>query len=199
VIHAAPRWDGDALQFVDQLLVWMQAVGSNYYDEAVTEFEHALQSGALALEQGQPDKIVAACFLHDVGHLLLDEHSRRVDSLDTDLQHERIGSKWLARAFNAEVSGPVGLHVAAKRYLCTIDAHYHSGLSASSKRSLVVQGGPMSLEQAAAFAAIPGAQEATIVRRIDDKAKVSGQKVPPALVYREMLIRQVELARPDSI
>jgi predicted HD phosphohydrolase len=195
VKHAPPRWDGDAAQFIDQLLVWMAAAGSAYYDESVTQFEHGLQSAALAQQLDQPEEIVAACFLHDVGHLFVEEPSGTGEVVDIDMRHEQTGSKWLARAFGHQVTQPIELHVAAKRYLCAVEAQYHLSLSASSKRSLVVQGGPMSSEQVVTFLATRGSRDATIVRRIDDKAKVSGLKVPPASAYRDILIRQVKVVR----
>ena len=49
----------------------------------------------------------------------------------------------------------VRLHVPAKRYLCAVDPEYWEGLSDVSKRSLKVQGGPLSPAEAAEFAALP--------------------------------------------
>ncbi len=39
-----------------------------YSGEPVTQLEHALQSGALAEEEGADDDLVTAAFLHDLGH-----------------------------------------------------------------------------------------------------------------------------------
>src|SRR5262249_59488643 len=129
-----------------------------------------VQSGMLAQARGGDSALIAAAFLHDVGHLLADEHDAHRDFLDRNLQHERIGAQWLARAFVPAVTAPVLLHVEAKRYLCGTNAAYHGGLSVSSKRSLVVQGGPMTETECAAFAARPGAAAALELRRIDDLA-----------------------------
>jgi predicted HD phosphohydrolase len=41
------------------------------------------------------------------------------------------------------VADPVRLHVAAKRYLCTIDLTYKARLSPTSLKSYLDQGGPM--------------------------------------------------------
>lgn len=41
-----------------------------YSGEPVTQLEHALQSGLLAEEAGADEALVAAAFLHDLGHLL---------------------------------------------------------------------------------------------------------------------------------
>ena len=70
-----------------------------------------------------------------------------------------------------EVTEPVRLHVAAKRYLCATEPGYFELLSSESVRTLAVQGGPMTPEQAAAFEALPGARGAVAVRRWDDEAK----------------------------
>lgn len=193
--QTAPRWRGDADSFVDELLDWMEGAGNTRYDESLTQFEHALQSAALATQWSGRPELVAAAFLHDVGHLLVNEHEARGDFLSRDHRHERIGSRWLARAFGGPVTAPVDLHVPAKRYLCAADPAYHASLSESSKRSLVVQGGPMSAVEMTAFRGFAGADDALQVRRIDDLAKVAGLAVPPASTYRELLIR---LARSEG-
>jgi phosphonate degradation associated HDIG domain protein len=186
--YATPRWTGERERFADGLLDWMAKAGATHYDDAVTQFEHALQSALLAEARGGDDALVVAAFLHDVGHLLADEHDGHDDFLGRDLEHERIGASWLARAFGPAVTEPILLHVDAKRYLCAVDAGYRDGLSAASKRSLVVQGGPMSADEAAAFAARPGAAAAIEVRRIDDLAKVRGGAVAAAADIRRRLI-----------
>jgi gamma-butyrobetaine dioxygenase len=69
------------------------------------------------------------------------------------------------------VTEPVRLHVAAKRYRCVTEPGYLGLLSAESVRTLALQGGPMTPEQAAAFEALPYARDAVAVRRWDDEAK----------------------------
>ena len=41
-----------------------------YHGEAVSQAEHALQAADLAQREGEPDRLVVAALLHDVGHLL---------------------------------------------------------------------------------------------------------------------------------
>lgn len=185
--HPLPRLLGEPSRFVDELLAWMSSAGATRYDESVTQFEHALQSAALAMQRGNPRPLVLASFLHDVGHLLADEHDGHADFLARNLHHERIGARWLARAFGPDITEPIRMHVDAKRYLCAVDAAYHASLSASSKRSLLVQGGPMAADEAARFEAQPHAAAAVELRRIDDLAKRVGHTVPPAAIYREAL------------
>ena len=42
----------------------------------------------------------------------------------TDNRHSEQGADWLARWFGPEVTEPVRLHVAAKRYLCATEPGY---------------------------------------------------------------------------
>ncbi|WP_037902330.1 TauD/TfdA family dioxygenase [Streptomyces sp. NRRL S-350] len=157
-----------------------------YLGEEVTMAEHMLQAAAAAEAAGAPDHLVAAALLHDVGHF-------RGALPGTDLmrgqdnRHGAAGADWLGRWFGAEVTGPVRLHVAAKRYLCAVEPGYRGRLSAASEYTLTVQGGPMGEEEAAAFARLPGAADAVAVRRWDEQAKVPGAAVPGFEHYRPLL------------
>ena len=79
---------------------------------------------------------------------------------------------------------PVRLHVDAKRYLCAVEPAYFEGLSPASVRSLTLQGGPFSEEEARRFIAQAQAPEAVRLRRWDDGAKVKGTQTPPLGHYR---------------
>src|ERR1700743_1902161 len=101
----------------------------------VNQLQHALQAAHLAEQDGASPPTVLASLLHDVGHMthtLGDNPAGR----GIDDVHEELGGKWLAERFGPEVSEPVRLHVAAKRYLCTVEADYYSKLSSRSVRSL---------------------------------------------------------------
>ena len=142
---------------VDTLLGLYERLGRTRYDESVTQEEHALQCAQLAIEADATPSMVAAALLHDVGHLLVARD--RVPT--TDLHHEAEGARTLARWFGPEVTRPIALHVAAKRYLCAVDPTYFGGLSPGSVRSLELQGGPMTDDEVERFAAMPGAEDAT--------------------------------------
>jgi gamma-butyrobetaine dioxygenase len=133
----------------------------DYLGEAVTIGEHMRQAGALAEAAGAPAPLVAAALLHDIGHL----------RSATDARHGPVGAQWLGQWFGPAVTEPVRLHVAAKRYLCATEPGYLGLLSAESVRTLALQGGPMTPEQAAAFGALPCTHDAVAVRRWDDQAK----------------------------
>lgn len=174
-----------AAQKIDTLFSYMEKRGQSFYDEVVTQLEHALQCAALAKQQDASPTLVTGALLHDIGHIILDEHSAREAFLDTDLSHEEVGAQYLEPFFPEAVTTPIRLHVPAKRYLCTTDASYHDGLSEASKRSLKVQGGVMSDEEREAFEQIPHFQDALTLRRWDDLAKVKGLEIAGLETYRD--------------
>ncbi len=137
---------------------------------AINQLQHALQAAALAEKDEAPPATVLASLLHDVGHMIHrlgeDPAARGVDDV-----HEELGAKWLAERFCPEVSEPVRLHVAAKRYLCTVESDYFGKLSPDSVRSLELQGGVMSADELDAFRANPYHAEAVRLRRYDEAAK----------------------------
>lgn len=143
----------------------------------VTQLQHALQAAANAEAAGEPPAMIVASLLHDVGHMIHDlgedPAARGVD--DT---HEARGATWIAARFGAEVSEPVRLHVPAKRYLCAVEGHYEK-LSDDSRRSLALQGGPMTPGEAEAFRREPGADAAIRLRRYCDAAKDPAAASPP--------------------
>ena len=181
---------------LDELFeLYASPAAQRMYDEEVTELEHALQAAALARADGAPDHLIAAALLHDIGHLVSDDNVPLDEELTEDFQHERVGARCLARWFGPEVTAPVALHVAAKRYLCAAETGYFDGLSPSSVRSLHLQGGPMSDAEIAAFERRPHHQAATMVRRWDDLAKVGGLEVVDLADYRSLLARLVTVDR----
>ena len=149
----------------------------DYLGEAVTIGVHMRQAGALAEAAGAPAPLVAAALLHDVGHL----------RQETDDRHGAAGARWLSQWFGEAVTEPVRLHVAAKRYLCAAEPGYFGLLSPESVRTLALQGGPMTPEQAAAFEALPFARDAVAVRRWDDEAK-DPAVTPPAFAHFRPLL-----------
>ncbi len=171
----------------DLFALFASPAASRMYDEDVTELEHALQAAALARLDDAPGHLVVAALLHDIGHLVSDDNVTLHDELIDDFQHEGVGARYLTRWFGPEVTAPVALHVAAKRYLCAVEAGYLDGLSASSVRSLRLQGGPMSDAEIVAFEQRPHHREATLVRRWDDRAKVGGLAVADLADYRSLL------------
>ena len=176
-----------AEQKVDALFNYMEEQGQSFYDEVVTQLEHALQCAALAQQNDASPTLITSALLHDLGHFILDEHNADKAFLATDLNHEEIGAQYMEPFFPEAVTTPIRLHVPAKRYLCTTDASYHDGLSDASKKSLVVQGGIMSDEEREAFEQIPHFQDALTLRRWDDLAKVKGLETAKLETYRDIV------------
>jgi phosphonate degradation associated HDIG domain protein len=149
-----------------------------YSGEPVTQLEHALQTAALAEGEGADDELVSACLLHDLGHLLQDLGATpTLRGLDD--RHQHVALPWLRGLFGPRVLAAIGLHVDAKRALCATRPGYAAALSDDSKRSLTLQGGVFSADQAAAFLARPFAADALRLRLWDDAAKTAGAETPP--------------------
>ena len=155
--------------------------------QPLTPLEHALQCARLAEWMQADDALVAAALLHDIGHLLHDLPENVADS-GIDTQHESTGSAWLSQYFGPEVSEPVRMHVAAKRFLASTQAGYFDELSDASKLSLRLQGGPLTPVQALAFQNEPFFEEAVRLRRWDEEGKIVGYR-GPALAHFDPAIR----------
>jgi gamma-butyrobetaine dioxygenase len=176
------------MKVVDRIFALFREKGNGaYFGESVTETEHALQCAHLAERAGAAPELVAAALLHDLGHLL---HGLPEDVAERgiDARHEEGGAAWLRSHFPAAVVDPVRLHVAAKRYLCAVEPAYLDGLSEASRRSLLLQGGPMSPEERRGFERETHSRAAVAVRRWDDAAKVPGLAVPGTEHYRARLV-----------
>ena len=156
-----------------------------YGGEAVTQLEHALQCAHLSLAAGDAPPLVAACLLHDVGHLL--SHQSPKSSDDPDDHHEQVAMIHLQNLFGPEVTQPILMHVNAKRYLCAVDEQYWSDLSQASKDSLEIQGGIYRPKQALEFMGLPFAKDAIKLRQYDDLAKVPQRVTPKLHEFRPML------------
>ena len=158
-------------------LLFDRGGGRMYAGEPVTQLEHALQTAHSAERAGADAALVTAALLHDLGHLLNDQGetptARGIDDV-----HQYAALPFLRPLFDDEVLEPIRLHVDAKRYLCATEPGYYDALSADSKRSLALQGGPYDQAAAAAFAAQPGASRAIALRRWDDAAKIAGVVTP---------------------
>lgn len=172
---------------IDNLLNLMEkGADAAYSGERVSQLEHALQCALFARESQAAPALVAAALLHDVGHMLLGGE-REAMAAGIDQEHEKSGADHLAQLFGPEVSEPVRLHVAAKRYLCATDPDYFARLSPVSVRSLELQGGAMGPEEAARFAAQPYAQDAVRLRQWDEQGKIVGLPTPDLADFRPLL------------
>lgn len=178
---------------IDALRAMFRADGGLVYGEQVTQLEHALQGAVLAHAAAADDELVTAVLLHDIGHLLHRDAAAALVRGEDD-RHEAIGAKFLSRWFGEGVTAPVALHVQAKRYLCARDVAYLAGLSPVSRRTLELQGGPMSPDEAARFESHPQAARALALRRWDEAAKCAGAITPPLDHFLSTVVTAAALA-----
>ncbi len=172
---------------VDHLMkIFATAGAQRYGGEQVSQLEHALQCAVWAQAADADDGLVAAALLHDVGHLVHRDPEEAMAEAVDDL-HENRGADLLAAWFPPEVTEPVRLHVAAKRYLCFAEPTYFDRLSEGSKRSLELQGGGFTEREAAAFIAQPFAEAAVRLRRWDEAAKDPDARTPDLESYHLLL------------
>ena len=170
-------------EIVDEIVALYARKGGASYGEGVSMNEHGLQAALLAEQEGQPEPMIAAALLHDIGHLLHDLPENVADQ-GIDSQHESVASAWLSQYFPASISEPVRLHVQAKRFLCANVPGYFADLSEASVLSLRLQGGEMSPAESEAFRTEPFMGAALRLRRWDDLAKMVGLKTPDFEHYR---------------
>ena len=181
------------IEICDRIATWFREHGDDAYEgarrESVSALEHALQCAQLAEFAHAEPTLVVAALLHDVGHFTGDGSSE-----DEDDAHEQRAASALEGWFDAAVVEPIRLHVDAKRYLTAVDPDYRSTLSAASLHSLALQGGAMTPAERRRFANQAFADEAVMLRRWDDLAKVPGRQTPP-LEYFLALVEEVVAKR----
>lgn len=146
--------------------------------------EHGLQCAyELAQRVADDVELQVAGLVHDVAH-----------RVTTEAMHGVVGAEIVRPLLGDRVAALVKLHVDAKRYLVTVDPEYRSTLSAESVHTLALQGGDMNATERAAFEAEPDADDALVLRRADEAAKVDGRDVP-GLDHWEAILRRVALTR----
>ncbi len=157
---------------IETIVTLFESRGSEKYgQEDVTQLQHALQCATLAESEQAGAGLIAAALLHDLGHLMSNEHLPSEITLNLDDRHEEKAHAWFIRVFGPAVADPIRLHVAAKRYLCTVDAAYQEKLSPTSLKSFLDQGGAMQEDERHAFERELFYRDAVRLRRWDDQAK----------------------------
>jgi gamma-butyrobetaine dioxygenase len=181
----------EALHSIDRMFV--SAEGMAYLGEDVTMIQHQLQTGALASAAGCNDALVVAALLHDVGHMIGpqegEDDATEALAVGRDAHHDATGARWLSRWFGPDVTEPVRLHVAAKRFLVATEPDYAAKLSAASVHTLRLQSGPMTPREVREFAALEFAQDAVALRRLDEAAKDASVDAPGLDTHRDRLVR----------
>lgn len=177
---------GGSAEIISDIFEAFDRQGAAHYGENVTQLEHALQCAQLARDHNCSSALILAALLHDIGRML-EPNGNEIELRGSDAKHEQAGADALAPFYPHELTEPIRLHVAAKRYLCATDPEYLERLSDASKLSLSVQGGPMSSEEVAAFERLPFFKDATLLRRFDDWGKRTGTEVAELRSYLPLL------------
>lgn len=156
---------------LDEVFGLYQRFGAaDYIGEPVSQLEHMSQAAQCALAEGFDEEVVLAAFFHDIGHIC-GASQAQMGGFGV-VSHERLGADYLRRVgFSERVARLVEYHVQAKRYLTWKDPHYYGRLSEASRRTLAYQGGVMSDNEAAAFAADPLCAVSVRLRQWDEQAK----------------------------
>jgi len=148
---------------------------ANFYDsldddgDPLPVLDHGLQCAALLAKQCPDDlELQIAGLVHDVGHRIAPGQSAAHGMIAGDAVRDLLGER---------VAALVELHVPAKRYLVTVDPTYRNELSEGSTISLARQGDALSATERAALEASPHLDDALVLRRCDERAKVMGATV----------------------
>jgi gamma-butyrobetaine dioxygenase len=183
-----PSPGDDPVFLIESLL--SGAIAGRPFGEPVSIGVHMRQTAALAEAEGAAPGLVVAALVHDVAYVVAPDLS---DETSIEIDHAEVGAAWLERWFPASVSEPVRLHVEAKRYLTLTESGYGAILSPESVRTLELQGGVMTPDEARRFESAPLFVDAVRLRRWDERAK-DPSVTPPPIEHFGDLIRSVATA-----
>ena len=154
---------------IEDLINLYNTVGNeNYFGEVVSKREHMIQAAVSAQEHMESEQLILACLLHDIGHLLEKDDMGGLGVMN----HGTVGKQYLEKiGMNKRICKLVESHVAAKRYLVSIDESYYEKLSDASKKTLEYQGGKMNEDEINSFEKDLDMLEILGVRYHDDNGK----------------------------
>ena len=185
---------------VDVLFAYMERRGQTFYDEAVTQLQHALQCANQARLSVADGVLVTGALLHDLGHFLVDEKNEKADFLTEDLCHEEVGARYLEPFFIDAVTEPVG----AARAGQALHLHRRSATTTTPCRG--PPGGASRCRAASCptprrppSRPTPTGRSAVQLRKWDDLAKVEGLETPGLESYREAVQGMSEVNGRDRV
>jgi 2-amino-1-hydroxyethylphosphonate dioxygenase (glycine-forming) len=180
-------------QTADEIIRLYELHGAeDYIGEPVSQLEHMSQSAQLAEREGYDDEVMLAAFLHDIGHMVPQEHAASMDGYGT-VSHEKIGADYLrAKGFSEKIAQLVENHVQAKRYLTLRNPDYYDRLSEASKKTLEFQGGRMTDHEATLFEQDVLFDLSLRMRTWDEMAKEEAIPLIDLRVIREKIWRHLQ-------
>ena len=162
---------------VSALIAALESLDGMPSDEVVDALAHLLQTAEQLASRSHDPELIAAGLVHDVASALEPGCG----------DHAQAGATLVAPLLGRRTADLVGGHTDAKRYLVTVDRSYAGHLSPASTHTLLLQGGPMTDEELAAFRGRTDWAAMVELRRADDAAKVPDQAVRPVAGWRELL------------
>jgi predicted HD phosphohydrolase len=160
---------------VDEAWACLLDQRTSSHDDVLDLVEHQFQTAEQLEHRGCDAEMVVAGLFHDLG-----------DGRVSALEHAGFASDLVRPLFGERVAWLIAAHADAKRYLCTVDPAYWDGLTPVSQRTMIEQGGLMTEEEAAAFAAHPWSADALLLRACDDDGKDTAYQVPGPERFRQV-------------
>jgi phosphonate degradation associated HDIG domain protein len=175
----------------DEIIALYRKYGqADYIGEAISQIEHASQSAQLAEKTGCAIEVVLAAFLHDIGHICMQDESLASMEGFGVLQHEKLGANFLRQSgFPEKIARLVENHVQAKRYLTFKYPAYDEKLSPASRQTLAFQGGKMSEAEAIAFEKDELFELSIQMRAWDEQAKEVNVPILDFAVLQSWIIK----------
>lgn len=159
---------------------------TEYHGEPVSVLEHSVQAAILAQKSKSKNYVILAAFLHDIGHLLIENEEEKMGNFG-HISHEKIGAnKILELGFSEKIAELILHHVLAKRYLVTKFPSYFEKLSEASIETLNIQGGKMQKIEMEAFERTSQFKNSLLLRIWDDQAKIPNEHIPDLGFYYEI-------------
>ena len=161
---------------------------SEYFGEAVSKTTHMIQTAVAAQNNNEPDYLVLACLLHDIGHFLEDDNMNGLGVIE----HGKLGADFLRHLNMYEkICCLVENHVLAKKYLVSQYDDYYNKLSSASKKTLEYQGGKMTKEEMKLFEHDPNFDLSLKVRNYDDIGKNINVEIPMIESFKSLILKYI--------
>jgi predicted HD phosphohydrolase len=177
----------------EEILTMMKGGANEAYGEDLSQLNHALQAAMFAGNEGQPEYVILAALLHDIGHLT-GRNAPQMGGFGA-IDHEAIGAEWLQKhGMGVTVATLVRGHVLAKLYLTGTKPNYADNLSDASKETLKYQLQAISEKDMSEFRSHPLRDLMLKIRQYDEAAKETDWRPNASnnlAAYRDMLKRHL--------